>query len=159
MGHSQTRAFHLTAEFAEHAEWGLFQVRMLCVLQFPQKCILKSIMHFLGKWFIGFGVFLIVCGILGFASNPAAAKTALITGSFFGGLNLLMGWGLLHGFSAVRYVAAPVTVLLIAAFSWRSYAGWVQVADGEPKVFAASLISTMLIGAILTLIQLVRNWR
>ncbi len=116
-------------------------------------------MSFLGKWFIGFGVFLIVCGILGFASNPAAAKTALITGSFFGGINLLMGWAFLRGFSAVRYAAAPLTLLLIAAFSWRSYAGWAQVAEGEPKVFAATLISTMLIGAILTLIQLVRHWR
>ena len=116
-------------------------------------------MQKLGKWYIGFGIFLIVCGILGFASNPAAAKTALITGSFFGGLNILLGWGMLRGFSALRHMAAVVTLLLITAFSWRSFAGWSQVADGEPKVFAASLISTMLLGAILTLVKLLRNWR
>ncbi len=116
-------------------------------------------MRFLGKWFIGFGVFLFVCGILGYASNPAAAKTALITGSFFGGLNVLAGWGFLRGFAVVRFIAAPLVLLLIAAFSWRAYAGWSDVADGEPKVFAASLISTMLVGSILTLIQLARRWR
>jgi uncharacterized membrane protein (UPF0136 family) len=127
----------------------------------PKGTNLKFIegMKFLGKWYLGFGLFLIVCGILGYASNPAAAKTALITGSFFGGLNLLLGWGFLRGFAPGRYVAAALTGMLIAAFSWRSSAAWMQVAEGEPKLFAASLITTMLAGSILTLIQLVLHWR
>jgi hypothetical protein len=128
-------------------------------LLFLEKLYKNLTMKNLGKWFFGFGVFLFVCGILGFVSNPVAAKTALITGSFFGGLNLLIGWGLLRGYVALRYFAGAITVLLVGAFSWRSTAGWVQVLNGEPKHFAAGLITVMLIASIFTLIKLLRHWR
>lgn len=116
-------------------------------------------MRKLGRWFIGFGVFLFVCGILGYASNPEGAKTALMTGSMFGAINAGIGLGLMGRQYWLRFAALAVTLLLIAAFSWRATVGWQGVAAGEGKLFAASLISLMLVGAVLTLIQLLRFWK
>ncbi len=119
----------------------------------------KGSMRKLGRWFIGFGVFLFVSGVLGYASNPEGAKTALLTGSFFGAINFGIGLGLMWQQLWLRFAALAVTLLLITAFSWRATVGWQEVASGEPKLFAASLISLMLVGAVLTLIQLLRFWK
>jgi uncharacterized membrane protein (UPF0136 family) len=109
------------------------------------------------RWLYGFGIFLFVCGLVGFLSNPSAAKTALISGSLFGGLSIL--WGALlgkgHGFA--KWAALVMTILLCAVFSWRSTASWQAVADGQPKVVAASLITLMLLGSIATVVKLLRR--
>ncbi len=107
------------------------------------------------KWLIGYGVFLFLCGLIGYLSNPAAAKTALISGSAFGGLAVV--WGLLlgKGFGFAKWAALVTTLLLCGVFTWRSIASWQKVMDGEPKVFAASLISLMLLGSLATVTRLV----
>jgi hypothetical protein len=71
------------------------------------------------RWLIGYGVFLFACGIAGFLSNPTEAKTALISGSVFGGLAVL--WGVLlgkgHGFA--KWAALGMSVMLCGVFCWR----------------------------------------
>lgn len=107
------------------------------------------------KWLIGYGVFLFLCGLIGYLSNPAAAKTALISGSVFGGLAVV--WGLLlgKGFGFARWAALVTTLLLCGVFTWRSIASWQKVMDGEPKLIAASIISIMLLGSLATVTRLV----
>ena len=107
------------------------------------------------KWLIGYGVFLFLCGLAGYLSNPAAAKTALISGSVFGGLSV--SWGLLlgKGFGFAKWAALVTTLMLCAVFSWRSFASWQKVMDGEPKAFAASIITLMLLGSLATVARLV----
>lgn len=107
------------------------------------------------KWLIGYGLFLFLCGLAGYLSNPAAAKTALISGSVFGGLSVV--WGLLlgKGFGFAKWAALVTTLLLCAVFSWRSFASWQKVMDGEPKAFAAALITLMLLGSLATVARLV----
>ena len=102
------------------------------------------------KWLIGYGVFLFLCGLAGYLANPAAAKTALMSGSVFGGLSVV--WGILvgKGFGFARWAALATTLLLCVVFSWRSIVSWQKVMDGDPKAFAASLISLMLIGSLAT---------
>lgn len=111
------------------------------------------------KWLIGYGVFLFLCGLAGYLSNPAAAKTALISGSVFGGLSvvwgLLLGKGLGKGLGWAKWAALATTLMLCAVFSWRSFASWQKVMDGEPKAFAASLITLMLLGSLATVARLV----
>jgi len=106
------------------------------------------------KWLIGYGVFLFLCGLAGYLSNPVAAKTALISGSVFGTLSLI--WGLLlgKGFGFAKWAALATTLLLCAVFSWRSFASWQKVLNGEPKAFAASLITLMLLGSLATVARL-----
>jgi uncharacterized membrane protein (UPF0136 family) len=110
-----------------------------------------------GPWFIGFGLFLIACGVAGFLSNPSAAKTALLSGGTFGTLCILCGVLMRRGIGAAGFAAWAITLLLCAAFAWRATVGWLAVANGEPKLFAASLISLMLCGAIASLVVLVRT--
>lgn len=112
----------------------------------------------IGRWYIGFGIFLIVCGLAGYASNPAAAKTALISGATFGTVSALWGFWMLKGGRLPALIAAGLTTLMLCgAFSWRSTVSWQAYADGEPKLFAAILITAMLIGSIASLIQLARS--
>ena len=106
------------------------------------------------KWLIGFGIFLFLCGLAGYISNPVAAKTALISGSLFGGLSVLWGVLLGKGMGFAKWAALATTAMLCAVFSWRSIVSWQKVADGEPKAFAASLITLMLIGSLATAYKL-----
>ena len=106
------------------------------------------------KWLIGYGVFLFLCGLAGYLSNPVAAKTALISGSVFGGLSVV--WGLLlgKGFGFARWAGLVTAMLLCGVFGWRSTVSWQKVMDGDPKMFAASLITLMLIGSLATMVRL-----
>lgn len=114
-------------------------------------------MSFTGRWFLGFGIFLIVCGAAGYLSNPAGAKTALISGGTFGGLSAIWGLLMMKSFAWAKVAAWVSTLLLVAAFAWRSAAGWMAYAAGEPKLFAASLITLMLAASLVSLVVLARR--
>ena len=93
----------------------------------------------------------------GYLSNPAGAKTALISGGTFGGLSALWGVLMLKGFAWAKLAAWVSTLLLVAAFTWRSVVGWMAYAAGEPKLFAASLITLMLAASLVSLAVLARR--
>ena len=116
-------------------------------------------MSFTGRWFVGFGIFLIVCGVAGFLSNPDGAKTALLSGGMFGGLSAFWGVLMLWGFGWAWVAAWVSTLVLVAAFAWRSIVGWMAVSAGEPKLFAASLITLMLGASLASLVVLARGKR
>jgi uncharacterized membrane protein (UPF0136 family) len=65
------------------------------------------------KWLIGYGVFLFLCGMAGYLSNPAAAKTALISGTAFGGLSVFWGVLLGKGFNWAKWAALATVARLI----------------------------------------------
>lgn len=92
-------------------------------------------------------------------SNPAAAKTALISGGTFGGLSALWGVLMLRGFARAKAAAWVSTCLLVVAFTWRSIAGWMAYSAGEPKFFASSLITLMLLASLASLTVLARSPR
>jgi len=114
-------------------------------------------MNFCGRWFVGFGVFLILCGLAGYLSNPAGAKTALMSGGTFGGLSAIWGLLMLKGFAWAKVAAWVSTIVLVAAFAWRSIAGWMAYVAGEPKLFAASLITMMLVASLASIAVLGRR--
>ena len=68
-------------------------------------------------------------------------------------------WGvlMLKGFAWAKLAAWVSTLLLVAAFTWRSVVGWMAYAAGEPKLFAASLITLMLAASIVSLAVLARR--
>lgn len=112
---------------------------------------------FTGSWQVGYGVFLFICGLAGYLSNPEAAQTALFTGSLFGGLSAIWGVFILKGKGWARIAAIITTALLACVFTWRSTVTWQAVGAGEPKLFAASLISLMFLGSVATLVVLLRR--
>jgi hypothetical protein len=111
-------------------------------------------------YLIFYGGFLLIMGLLGYSSNPEKAKTALITGVVFGGLSI--GWGVLGARGAAwSRVAAIVTASLLAlAAGWRAILSWLAVYRGESeKLFAALIITAMLVASILMVGQLVKYGR
>lgn len=114
-------------------------------------------MNSTGRWFAGFGIFLIFCGVAGYLSNPAGAKTALMSGGTFGGLSALWGLLMMRGFGWAKVAAWVSTLVLVAAFAWRAIAGWMAYAAGEPKLFAASLITLMLVASLASLAVLAKK--
>ena len=114
-------------------------------------------MSFTGRWFVGFGIFLILCGVAGYLSNPAGAKTALMSGGTFGALSALWGVLMLKGVRWAKIAAWVSTLVLVAAFAWRSIAGWMAYGAGEPKLFAASLITLMLVASLASIAVLLRR--
>ncbi len=103
-------------------------------------------------YLILYGGFLIVMGLAGYLSNPEKAKTALMSGGTFGTLSIL--WGVL-GARGVRWslpAAIVTTGFLALVFIWRASVGWLAVLDGKSeKLFAAVLITAMLVGTALML--------
>lgn len=103
------------------------------------------------RTFLALGIFLILAGLLGYLSNPAAAKTALISGGFFGTLFILCSVAFHFGFKFIRWVGLGVIVMLIPIFVWRSSASWLALAGGDgSKLIAALLITSMLLASIIS---------
>lgn len=110
-----------------------------------------------GRWMLGYGVVLVLCGLLGYFSNPAKAVTALISGGLFGAISAFLGWRLLRGAAWARGVALTTALLLLAVFAWRSWMSWSSVVSGmTDKLFAACLITFMALASAVTLFQLLR---
>ena len=109
-------------------------------------------------YLIFYGAFLILCGLLGYLSNPEKAKTALMSGGTFGALSIV--WGVL-GARGVRWslpAALATTGLLALVLAWRASVGWLAVIDGNrEKLFAASLITLMLAASVLMLLCLLKS--
>lgn len=112
-----------------------------------------------GKWLMLYGIFLIAVGLLGYLSNPEAAKTALISGGVFGTLSLLLGLGMCKGLAALRFAAIAMIGFLSVVFTWRSTVSWMAVAEGEPKLIAAVLISSMLAASIVIVLRYLMTFR
>ena len=83
----------------------------------------------------------------------------MISGGTFGGLSALWGVLMLKGFAWAKVAAWISTLVLVAACVWRSIAGWMAYAAGEPKLFAASLITLMLVASLASLAVLGRSAR
>lgn len=112
----------------------------------------------IARWYIGFGIFLIACGVAGYASNPEAAKTALMSGGTFGTLSAFWGFWILKGGRLLALLAAGLTTLMLCgAFTWRSVVSWQAYSEGKPKLFAAILITGMLFASVSSLVQLLRS--
>jgi hypothetical protein len=99
-----------------------------------------------------YGISLILLGVIGYLTHPEKAFTALISGGGFGALSIL--WGILgaKGLRWPRLAALLTSALLAIACVWRVTVVWVAVVSGQSeKLFAAIVVTLMLIVSILTL--------
>lgn len=120
----------------------------------------------LSQWLVRYGLFLVSVGIVAVLYEPKSgqlgfnpvAKTALMSGGICGGISLVWGWLLGRGFQWARVAAMISCSLFLAAFTWRSIAGWMAFAGGQTeKWFASTLITGMWVATLVLLIMLVRN--
>ncbi|MHC4450516.1 MAG: TMEM14 family protein [Planctomycetota bacterium] len=108
----------------------------------------------------GYGIFLILVGLVGFLSNPEKAKTALLSGGTFGLLNIGLGYLALRGWRRSVSAALVLAVFLAIVFSWRTFVTWSAYANGKSeKLVAAVLISSMLFATVGIAVYLIRTRR
>jgi uncharacterized membrane protein (UPF0136 family) len=105
----------------------------------------------LGVWLTAYGAFLVAAGVAGYLSNPERAATALASGGTFGGLAIVLGALLRRGRGWARWAGLATASLLSVVFAWRATVSWVAVSAGEPKLFAAGLITAMGLASLATL--------
>lgn len=120
----------------------------------------------LNVWLIRYGLFLMGVAVVAvmyipktgqIAFNPAA-KTALISGGICGGLSILWGVLLGRGNAWARTAAIVSSLVFLAAFTWRSIAGWMAFAGGQAeKWYASTLITCMCIATVALVALLIRN--
>ena len=104
------------------------------------------------KALVLFGIYLLAAGLAGYLSNPTKAVTALFSGGFFGLLSIGSGLLLKNGKLWALKFGFALSTLLIVVFSWRASVGWLAVANGaSEKLFASSLITSMLLAALVTM--------
>lgn len=112
----------------------------------------------LSYWMIGYGFFLIVMGLMGYASNPEKAKTALMSGGTFGALSILWGWLMAREFTWSRWAGCATTAFLVVVFGWRGIVSWMAFANGATeKLTGAVLVTTMALASVLMVVALVRG--
>ena len=112
----------------------------------------------ISKIIIGYGVFLIVAGVLGFLSNPEKAKTALMSGGFFGMVSIVVGILARRGLARSFTISLSLVLFLGTVFVWRASVSWMSSAGGQSeKLFAAVLISVMLFASALASVLLVKT--
>jgi len=112
----------------------------------------------LGKWLVGYGLFLILIGLAGYLSNPEKAKTALMSGGLFGALAIACGVLRMRGALWAGKAALGITGFLALIFTWRATVGWLAVAQGNAdKLTAAVLITLMLAATVATIVRLLRR--
>lgn len=105
-----------------------------------------------GKLLIGFGVFLVVCGVLGWGATGFSerGKTAIMSGSMSGMIMLACGLAATLKPSlavAARWTGLVFAVMFAGVFSWRATVAWLAVGAGEPKLLVGLLLSTMALAA------------
>jgi hypothetical protein len=107
---------------------------------------------------IFYGLFLILAGLAGYLSNPEKAKTALMSGGTFGLIQIGVGFIARKGWKPARGLGLGICAFLALTFTWRSIVSWMAVAGGQDeKLFAASLISVMLIASVAAIALLVKQ--
>lgn len=109
---------------------------------------------------IAYGLFLIVCGVLGWAASgfEERAKTAILSGGTSGLLMLTLGlFQQRRRMESLRPAGALFAGLYGGVFSWRSIVAWGDVSAGEPKAMVATLLTLMAIASFGTVILLLRS--
>ncbi|MEM8834478.1 MAG: hypothetical protein AAGD00_01535 [Planctomycetota bacterium] len=115
------------------------------------------------KILFGYGLFLIVCGFLGWAATgfTSSGKTAILSGGMSG--VLVLASAVLAGRPAKKmqmigaHLGLVLPLLFAIPFTWRGIVGWQATAAGEDKLYVAILLSSMALASVVVFVLLLVN--
>jgi len=98
----------------------------------------------LGLIVIGYGVFLILCGLLGYGLTRETSTSAILNGVVFGSLMVVMGALLRQGRPWTLPASLSAAGIFTLTFVWRGAVQWMHVAEqGSPALPIALLLTLM----------------
>src|SRR5687768_10486634 len=115
------------------------------------------------RWLVGFGVFLIACGFIGWAASgfSAYARTAILSGSACGASMIAAGWLAGRPRPGMRnaglWAGRILPLLFLGVFAWRATVAWRDWSDGKPKLYVAVLLTLMAAASAITAAVLWRS--
>ncbi|MBU3742718.1 MAG: hypothetical protein FGM24_10600 [Candidatus Kapabacteria bacterium] len=113
-----------------------------------------------GPLLIGYGMFLVVAGIVGYAATHATSTSALLNGGIFGALMIVMGVVMRMGRMWTYPAAMSASVIFTITFAWRGALQWHTVIGGESeRLPVAMLLTVMFIVSGIVSSILVRGYR
>lgn len=113
-----------------------------------------------GPLLIGYGIFLAIAGIVGYAATHATSTSALLNGGVFGTLMIIMGVVMRMGRMWTYPAAMSAAVIFTITFAWRGALQWYAVVGGEDeRLPVAILLSVMFIVSGIVSTILVRGYR
>lgn len=114
----------------------------------------------LGNLLIGYGVFLIAAGIVGFELTGETSASSIFNGGLFGSLVVILG--LLHrqGRMWTHPAALSATGIFFLTFVWRASIKWYGAATGDQTVISIAVLLTLMSGVSAAVVAvLFRHYR
>ncbi|MBK6761285.1 MAG: TMEM14 family protein [Ignavibacteria bacterium] len=114
----------------------------------------------LGMLLIGYGLFLVSAGIVGFILTRETSVSSLFNGGIFG--TLLIVLGVLHrqGRMWTHPASLSATAIFTLTFFWRTSLQWYEIANGDvTRVNIAVLLSIMSLVSLGVVLVLFRHYR
>jgi len=100
-----------------------------------------------GKWLMGFGVFLFVCGAAAYLSNPAQPPTPLVAGALSGGLMAMLGVLADKGSKWALTSGIMLTIVLLMLSLAMAMQHWLLVFQGGRDLLTPLLDTALLLAA------------
>lgn len=98
----------------------------------------------LGLVVLAYGMFLILCGLLGYTLTRETSTSAILNGVVFGTLMVVMGMLLRQGRPWTLPASLSATAIFTLTFVWRGAVQWTHVAEqGSQALPIAALLTLM----------------
>ena len=98
----------------------------------------------LGLIVVGSGVFLIVCGLFGYALTQETSTSAILNGVVFGSLMVVMGFLLRQGRPWTLPASLSATGIFTLTFVWRGVVQWKHVSESGGETLPIALLLTLM---------------
>lgn len=114
----------------------------------------------LGMLLIGYGVFLVTAGVLGFVLTRETSVSSLFNGGIFGTLLIVLGVMHQQGRMWTHPASLSASAIFTLTFLWRATLQWYEIANGDvTRVNIAVLLSIMSLVSLAVVLVLFKHYR
>lgn len=104
----------------------------------------NSVAKRLGNLLIGYGVFLVVAGLVGFELTGETSASSILNGGLFGTFVILLGVLHRQGRMWTHPAALSAAGIFLLTFVWRASIKWHGSATGDASATAIAILLTLM---------------